>query len=125
MILYFLTAGRLPYDNVDDIDALRGTICALRNVQLPTKITKRLPKPFQDALKAMLQIDPQFRPTTSQLLAMLQEGKLIVPTGKPRAELKGLPAPPQPAKIDENTRITLALFIVRNTLKFNSSRILF
>ena len=122
MILYFMVAGRLPYDNLDDIDALRGTICALTAVKLPEKALKKLPKAFQDALKAMLQIDPEFRPSTTQLLLMLEGGnRSAEPSTKPKKpELKRLPAPPEPAKIDENTRITLALFIVSSIREVQS-----
>ncbi len=110
MILYFMIAGRLPYDNIDDIDALRGTISALKAIKVPERAIRKLPKAFQDALKAMLQVDPQFRPTTTQLLLMLSGSEpTIIPK---KEEPKRLAAPPEPPKIDENTRITLSLFIV-------------
>ncbi len=112
MILFFMAAGRLPYDNIDDIDALRSTICTLNSVKLPEKTMKKLPKVFQDALKAMLQVDPHFRPTTTQLLLMLHSSSSESLTKPKKLDLKQLPAPPELAKIDENTRITLAIFIV-------------
>lgn len=120
MILYWMLNGRLPYDNIDDIDLLRNTICSLKSVSIPRESLKRLPKPFQDALRAMLQINPEFRPTTSQLLAMIQMGKPLERTiSKSKYSLQKsptlaqLPPVPEPRKLDENTRISLALFIVR------------
>lgn len=120
MILYWMLNGRLPYDNIDDIDILRNTICSLKSVSFPRESLKRLPKPFQDALRAMLQINPEFRPTTSQILAMIQTGKPIERTvSKSKYSLQKsptlaqLPPVPEPRKLDENSRITLALFIVR------------
>lgn len=119
MILYWMLNGRLPYDNIDDIDILRNTICGMKSVSIPRESLKRLPKSFQDALRAMLQIDPEFRPTTSQLLAMIQSGKPIersVSKSKFAIQksptLPQLPPVPELRKLDENSRITLALFIV-------------
>ena len=123
-----MLTGKLPYADVDDIDNLKSAISSLKLVILP-KESNKLPKGFKKALGAMLQVDPELRPTIEQVLLLIKDidtsgvknikrtnlGRLSLPSSSatskqsPKSTFPGSPS----RIIDENTRISLALFMVR------------
>lgn len=122
-----MLTGRLPYENIDDIDTLKIAMCALKRVSLPME-ADRLPKPFKEALSALLQVHPEARPTIDQVLVILGEAATFasepgqpvsdatltnaISASRPATRLLSLPPPTPPALLDENMRIMLALLIV-------------
>lgn len=130
-----MITGKLPYADIDDIDALKSAMCSLKQVNLPKEANK-LPRGFRKALGAMLQVDPELRPSIDQVLILIKETDNSVSLSsvtteddfkvKKRLNQRTLPLPPLVAKttqlnsqshttdpfLDENTRITLALIIV-------------
>lgn len=120
---------RLPYADIDDIDVLKSAMTALNHVNLPKEANK-LPRGFKKALEAMLQIDPELRPSIEQVLLLIRDNNASVPNnpsvGSVRLNVKrdnfkakrrlSLPQPPAPSQsssqLDENTRISLALLMV-------------
>lgn len=111
-----MLTGKLPYADIDDLDALKSAMCSLQQVSLPKEANK-LPKGFKKALGAMLQVDPELRPSIEQVLILIKESDFKLNNLKKTSKLP-LPPPstPKPTPIsnqlDENTRITLALFMV-------------
>ena len=139
LIFYFMITGKLPYADIEDIEALKGVMCSLNRVILPKEAGK-LPKGFKKALGAMLQVDPELRPSIEQILILIREEAKSSPIQqqKPNQEAQedqkdfvspkfqrrlSLPPPQftdlqtqfprQIATLDENTRITLALLMVK------------
>lgn len=127
-----MLTGKLPYSEIDDIDTLKSIMCTLNQVILPKEVN-RLPKGFKKALGAMLQVDPELRPTIDQILILIkeesrplsssplsemfrshqdEEEERIIPKLHRRLSLP--PPSPSPPTIDENTRITLALLMVNS-----------
>jgi serine/threonine protein kinase len=127
LIFYFMLTGKLPYADIDDLDVLKSAMCSLKQVNLPKEANK-LPRGFRKALGAMLQVDPELRPSIEQVLILIKESDSIVSSiSKSKKRLNqsqiALPvakitAPSQtkPHVLDENTRISLALIMVATNL---------
>lgn len=131
LIFYFMLTQKLPYADIDDIDTLKIAMCSLKQINLP-KEANRLPKGFKNALGAMLQVDPDLRPTIEQVLVLLKEDEVNFTTTAPINQISrsrpmvirhGAPkigtskrrlslTPQHSSQLDENTRISLALLIV-------------
>lgn len=135
LIFYFMLTRKLPYADIDDIDTLKIAMCSLKQINLPRE-ANRLPKGFKKALGAMLQVDPELRPTIEQVLILLKNDDDRIHTieampapmnqvhteiYKPLVNKEGInkrcislaPTKNQnPSQLDENTRISLALLIV-------------
>ena len=129
LIFYFMLTGKLPYADIDDLDALKSAMCSLKQVNLPKEVNK-LPRGFRKALGAMLQVDPELRPSIEQVLILIKESDPDKPLSETKIQKRldqrtlslSLPPPitktkmtetPQPQQLlDENTRITLALITV-------------
>jgi serine/threonine protein kinase len=118
-----MLTGKLPYADINDIDALKSAMCSLKQVNLPKEANK-LPRGFRKALGAMLQVDPELRPSIEQVLILIRESDSIVSSiskskkksnqsqiALPIAKITALPQT-QPQVLDENTRISLALVMV-------------
>ena len=132
-----MLTGKLPYADIDDIDNLKSAMTSLKQVILPKEANK-LPKGFKKALGAMMQVDPESRPTIEQVLLLIKEidtpegvtnikrinqNRLSLPPPPPTSSARQLrqksvsttPFPPSRMtenSLDENTRISLALFMV-------------
>lgn len=125
-----MLTGKLPYSyaDIEDIDTLKSVMCSLNQVILPKEANK-LPKGFKKALASMLQVDPELRPTIEQVLILIRDGPIVekqnqqLPQQPPNFKRRLSLPPPPPAfnptptvsastQIDENTRISLALFMV-------------
>lgn len=140
LIFYFMLTRKLPYADIDDIDTLKTAMCSLKQINLP-KEANRLPGGFKKALGAMLQVDPELRPTIEQVLVLLKEDEITntstntlintdqqVYNSKPvynRNEVSKLETSKRqlsissgttrhPSQLDENARISLALLIVND-----------
>ncbi|KAI1502447.1 kinase-like domain-containing protein [Biscogniauxia marginata] len=78
MILYFLCFGRLPYRNantmheeLEDIDELRAEITDWKGFQDERKERPDLPAKLYQLLKKMLALDPAERPSTTEVLRVM------------------------------------------------------
>lgn len=128
-----MLTGKLPYSDIDDIDNLKSAMSSLKAVILP-KETNKLPRGFKKALGAMLQVDPVLRPTIEQVLLLIKEidvsggvtnikrinhKRYSLPSSTAAAAATTAKQSSTTASIttsriiDENTRISLALFMVR------------
>ena len=133
-----MLTGKLPYSDIDDLEALKSAMCSLKQVNLPKEVNK-LPKGFRKALGAMLQVDPELRPSIDQVLILIREPDLnsSITSSKTKKQSNQsrsqnqhqnqmtLPLPiakmtsqaqTQPQMLDENTRISLALIMVTTVL---------
>ena len=125
-----MLTGKLPYSDIDDLEALKSAMCSLKQVNLPKEVNK-LPKGFRKALGAMLQVDPELRPSIDQVLILIREPDLNSSNNSSKTKKQSkqsqnqnqmtlrLPiakmtsqAQTQPQVLDENTRISLALIMV-------------
>lgn len=118
-----MLTGKLPYSDIDDIDALKSAMSSLKQVNLPKEANK-LPRGFRKALGAMLQVDPELRPSIEQVLILIRDSdsdtsskvkkqsktqtSMVLPVAKVTQ--------PQSQVLDENTRISLALIMVIITI---------
>jgi serine/threonine protein kinase len=75
MIVYFMCFGKLPYSSADDIneekedlDQLREEISAWAGVDEEWKFRTNLPDKLYHALKSLLAINPNDRPSTDEIL---------------------------------------------------------
>ena len=130
---------KLPYADIDDIDALKASMCSLNHLILPKEANK-LPRGFKKALGAMLQVDPELRPSIEQVLLLIRDSdisadfssgihvqdinKKVITTDKSTPTInhrRRLSLSPPPVnfqtsaattQLDENTRISLALLMV-------------
>lgn len=118
-----MLTGKLPYSDIDDIDALKSAMSSLKQVNLPKEANK-LPRGFRKALGAMLQVDPELRPSIEQVLILIRESDSVTSSkvkkqSKTRTSMV-LPVAkvtqPQSQVLDENTRISLALIMVIITI---------
>lgn len=118
-----MLTGKLPYSDIDDIDALKSAMSSLKQVNLPKEANK-LPRGFRKALGAMLQVDPELRPSIEQVLILIRESDSVT-SSKVKKQSKTqtsmvLPVAkvtqPQSQVLDENTRISLALIMVIITI---------
>lgn len=124
-----MLTGKLPYADIDDLDALKLAMCSLKQVNLPKEANK-LPRGFRKALGAMLQVDPELRPSIDQVLILIRESDLNSSINNSKTKKRSiqnqmtLPLPmvkvtsqaqAQPQLLDENTRISLALLMVNSS----------
>lgn len=126
-----MLTGKLPYPDIDDLDLLKTSMCSLKQVVLPKEANK-LPKGFKKALGAMLQIDPELRPSIEQVLVLIKDSTPI-PKDIIQRQTKQLICPSNnsssitthstttPASFDENARMTLALIMVKSARKYFQS----
>lgn len=128
LIFYFMLTGKLPYPDIDDLDLLKTSMCSLKQVILPKEANK-LPKGFKKALGAMLQVDPELRPSIEQVLLLIKDSSSSSPTlsalsnNAPVTKQLIFPSSTtnttthpssNPTPLDENARISLALLIVNS-----------
>lgn len=79
MILYFLCHGRLPYENSaldeeQDLELLTQEIKDFQGLRLNVKgIRKDVDVRLYQAMSKMLEVDPEERPTTDEVLSLLEE----------------------------------------------------
>lgn len=79
MILYFLCHGRLPYENSaldeeQDLELLTQEIKDFQGLRLNLKgIRKDVDVRLYQAMSKMLEVDPEERPTTDEVLSLLEE----------------------------------------------------
>lgn len=126
-----MITGKLPYPDIDDIDNLKCAISSLKQV-IPPKEVSKLPNGFKKALGAMLQLDPELRPTIEQVLLLISEAdapgvKNIKKNNQKRLSLPNFSSASKASipsnhkspsiritdnLLDENTRISLALLMV-------------
>lgn len=124
LIFYFMLTGKLPYPDIDDLDVLKTSMTSLKQVVLPKEVNK-LPKGFRKALGAMLQVDPELRPSIEQVLILIKDSavtnhhaisetksnskQLIFPSNNSTITPQTITPTPS---FDENARISLALIMV-------------
>ena len=113
-----MLTGKLPYADIDDIDTLKSSMCSLKQVNLPKEANK-LPRGFKKALGAMLQVDPELRPSIEQVLILIRDSDSLKDFKvKKHSNLSPIGAKvtplslTQPQILDENTKISLALLMV-------------
>lgn len=114
-----MLTGKLPYPDIDDLDLLKTSMTSLKQVVLPKEANK-LPKGFKKALGAMLQVDPELRPSIEQVLILIKDS--VVPNSIPVTNRLIFPpdssstitpsSSNHPTPLDENARISLALLMV-------------
>lgn len=123
---------RLPYSDIEDIDILKMAMCSLKQVPLPKEAIK-IPARFRKVLGAMLQVDPDLRPNIDQIIQLISsegggegegrevnieqlkemKSKLVQTTPIYNNKLSLPPLPPlKIQRLDENTKISLALLLV-------------
>jgi len=128
LIMYWMLTRRLPYMDINDIDALKREMKLLKQISLP-KQANSLPRPYRDVMASLLQLDPELRPDIDQVLIMLNVIKApIVPLNLTKtlaitnteSDPSSKEATPIPAyiadkfsqPIDDNSRISVALYII-------------
>ncbi|KAF2482415.1 Ca2+/calmodulin-dependent protein kinase [Neohortaea acidophila] len=81
MIVYFMCFGRLPYNNADnineeneDLDELRAEITKWPGFDDQLRARSDLPEKLYKYLKRLLSVDPNQRPSTSDILESINTG---------------------------------------------------
>lgn len=77
MILYFMYFAKLPYKNVEDIDALREDLLTMKKIAIP-KDERPISVAMGQLLARMLDVDPDLRPDLKTIIRVA-EGFLITP----------------------------------------------
>lgn len=121
-----MLTSKLPYSDIDDIDALKSAMSSLKQVNLPKEANK-LPRGFRKALGAMLQVDPELRPSIEQVLILIRESDSVASSKVKKQSKTQTPmtlpvakvTQPQSQVLDENTRISLALIMVTFINNYN------
>lgn len=93
MIVYFMCFGRLPYSSADDIneenedlDELRTEITSWPGFNDEIRARPDLPEKLYKYLKRLLNVDPNERPSTDEILASIKGGAGIADAAAPLVE---------------------------------------
>jgi serine/threonine protein kinase len=74
LVFYYCAFGAtLPYEQLENIDVLHQEICAFQELKFPCPPCNRVPTRFREIIALCLQRDPKARPSSSDVVALLEK----------------------------------------------------